>query len=182
MQFDNAHELVGWGPAARYTCTCSAGASVSRASFGCACALASNRSSSRRTDRNTRAASKTAHVPAAGGVGRCVTGWFQSQLLQRRYAQPKLKRLQDTVNTQHAHRRLGGLTTARSRRRRILQLLPVHFSVHDPTDARAARAESSCGPSPALPRLTSSRRSVASWTSSPRPGTFGSSANTVFAP
>jgi putative transposase len=41
----------------------------------------------------------------------------------------ELQRLQDTVNTQHVHRRLGGLTPAQYRRRLKLQLLPAHFTI-----------------------------------------------------
>lgn len=41
----------------------------------------------------------------------------------------ELQRLQDVVNTQHVHRRLGGLTPTQYRRRLKLQLPPTQFRV-----------------------------------------------------
>jgi hypothetical protein len=41
----------------------------------------------------------------------------------------ELRRLQDTVNSQHVHQRLGGLTPAQYRNRQKLQLLPLSFTV-----------------------------------------------------
>ena len=48
-----------------------------------------------------------------GGVEN-FNGWFQPRLFQRRFARPgdlrrELARLQEAVNTQHVHPRLGGL-------------------------------------------------------------------------
>lgn len=72
--------------------------------------------------------------PQYNGSVENFNGWFQPQLLQRRYTQPsqlkrELQRLQDTVNTQHVYRRLGGLTLAQYRRRLKLQLLPGSFAI-----------------------------------------------------
>jgi transposase InsO family protein len=112
MQFDNARELVGWGPAARY---------LSRVIRLC-----------------LRFGVEPIFVPPQHpqyqGSVENFNGWFQPQLLQRRYTQPsqlkrELQRLQETVNTQHVHRRLGGLTAAQYRRRLKLQLLPASFVV-----------------------------------------------------
>ena len=93
-----------------------------------------NRFSSRPRNRNVRVVSNTAHVPAAGGVGRCVNGWLQPRLLQRRYSQlatlkRELQRLQETVNTQHPQRRLQGLTPAEYRRRCSLHKLPPDYMI-----------------------------------------------------
>jgi len=112
VQFDNARELVGWGPAARY---------LSRVIRLC-----------------LRFGVEPIFIPPRrpqyNGSVENFNGWFQPHLLQRRYTQPsqlkrELQRLQDTVNTQHVHRRLGGLTPAQYRRRLKLQLLPVHFTI-----------------------------------------------------
>jgi len=112
VQFDNARELVGWGPAARY---------LSRVIRLC-----------------LRFGVEPIFIPPRRpqyqGSVENFNGWFQPHLLQRRYTQPsqlkrELQRLQETVNTQHVHRRLGGLTPAQYRRRRKLQLLPAHVSI-----------------------------------------------------
>jgi transposase InsO family protein len=112
VQFDNARELVGWGPAARY---------LSRVIRLC-----------------LRFGVEPIFIPPRRpqyqGSVENFNSWFQPQLLQRRYTQPgqlkrELQRLQDTVNTQHVHRRLGGLTPAQYRRRLKLQLLPAHFMI-----------------------------------------------------
>src|SRR5512136_2271053 len=101
IQFDNAREYLGWGPAARY---------LSRVIRLC-----------------LRFGIELIFIPPAqpqrqGGV-EWFNGWFQPRLLQRHYTRTgalkrELQRLQDTVNTQHVHRRLGGLTAAQYRRRR----------------------------------------------------------------
>lgn len=112
LQFDNARELVGWGPAARY---------LSRVIRLC-----------------LRFGVEPIFIPPQrpqyNGSVENFNGWFQPQLLQRRYTRPsqlkrELQRLQDAVNTQHVHRRLGGLTAAQYRRRLKLQLLPTSFVV-----------------------------------------------------
>jgi putative transposase len=91
VQFDNARELVGWEPAARY---------LSRIIRLC-----------------LRFGVEPIFIPPRRpqyqGSVENFNGWFQPQLLQRRYTQPnqlkrELQRLQETVNTQHVHRRLGG--------------------------------------------------------------------------
>ena len=64
------------------------------------------------------------------GSGR----WFQPRLFDRRYTRPcdlrrELARLQEAVNTQHAHPRLGGQTPAQHRRGLRLRKLPASFVV-----------------------------------------------------
>jgi transposase len=112
MQFDNAREFVGWGRGAR---------SLSRVIRLC-----------------LRVGIEPMFIPPAqpqfNGSVENFNGWFQSQLFQRRFTQPsalkrELQRLQETVNTQHVHPRLGGLTPAQFRRRQKLQLLPTRFRV-----------------------------------------------------
>ena len=112
VQFDNARELVGWGPAARY---------LSRVIRLC-----------------LRFGVEPIFIPPRRpqyqGSVENFNGWFQPQLLQRSYTRPsqlkrELQRLQETVNTQHVHRRLGGLSPAQYRRRHKLQLLPSHFPI-----------------------------------------------------
>ena len=61
-------------------------------------------------------------------------GWFQEPLLQRRFHRPgdlrrELVRLQEAVNTQHVHPRLGGRTPAQHRRGLRLRRLPASFVV-----------------------------------------------------
>jgi len=65
-------------------------------------------------------------------------GWFQPRLFQRHFTRVsalkrELQRLQDTVNSQHVQRRLGGLTPEQFRRRKKLQKLPTRFAIF--TDA-----------------------------------------------
>jgi hypothetical protein len=65
-------------------------------------------------------------------------GWFQPRLFQCHFTRVsalkrELQRLQETVNTQHVQRRLGGLTPDQYRRRKKLQKLPPRFIVS--TDA-----------------------------------------------
>jgi Homeodomain-like domain/Integrase core domain len=115
VQFDNAREVVGWGPAARY---------LSRVLRQC-----------------LRFGVEPILIPPArpqrNGSVENFNGWFQPRLLQRHYTQlsalkRELERLQETVNTQHVQRRLGGLTPAQYRRRRKLHKLPPGYLV--PTD------------------------------------------------
>ena len=70
----------------------------------------------------------------ANGSVENFNGWFQPQLFQRQFTRPgdlkrELQRLQEVVNTQHVHPRLGGLTTQQYRRRQKLQKLPLRFTV-----------------------------------------------------
>lgn len=112
LQFDNAREFVGWGPAARY---------LSRVlrlclRFGIAPIVIPPRR------------------PQYNGSVENFNAWFQPQLFQRRFARPgalkrELSRLQLAVNTQHAQRRLGGLTAAQYRRQQKLLKLPPQFTV-----------------------------------------------------
>jgi putative transposase len=112
VQFDNAREVVGWGPAARY---------LSRVLRLC-----------------LRFGVEPILIPPArpqrNGSVENFNGWFQPRLLQRHYTQlstlkRELERLQETVNTQHVQRRLGGLTPAQYRRRRKLHKLPPAYLV-----------------------------------------------------
>ena len=123
VQFDNAREIVGWGPAARY---------LSRVLRLC-----------------LRFGVEPVLIPPArpqrNGAVENFNGWFQPRLFQRHYTrrsalQRELQRLQETVNTQHVQQRLGGLTPAQYRRRRKLQKLPPSYSVpREPLPIAAGR-------------------------------------------
>ena len=112
VQFDNARELSGWGPAAR---------TLSRVIRLC-----------------LRFGVGPVFIPAGepqfnGGVEN-FNGWFQEPLFQRRFRRPgdlrrELARLQEAVNTQHVHPRLGGKTPAQHRRGLRLRKLPASFVV-----------------------------------------------------
>src|SRR5512135_2985898 len=112
VQLDNARELSGWGPAAR---------TLSRVIRLC-----------------LRFGVGPVFIPAGepqfnGGVEN-FNGWFQPRLFDRRYTRPgdlrrELARLQEAVNTQHVHPRLGGQTPAQHRRGLRLQKLPTSFGV-----------------------------------------------------
>jgi transposase InsO family protein len=115
VQFDNAREFLGWGPAARY---------LSRVIRLC-----------------LRFEVEPVFIPPARpqrqGSVEHFNGWFQPRLFQRHFTRVsalkrELQRLQDTINTQHVQRRLGGLTPAQYRRRKKLQKLPPRFTI--PTD------------------------------------------------
>lgn len=115
VQLDNAREYLGWGPAARY---------LSRLIRLC-----------------LRFEVEPIFIPPArpqyNGSVENFNGWFQPRLFQRHFTRVsalkrELQRLQDTVNTQHVQRRLGGLTPEQYRRRKKLQKLPPRFVV--PTD------------------------------------------------
>jgi transposase InsO family protein len=115
VQFDNAREVVGWGPAARY---------LSRVIRLC-----------------LRFGTEPVLIPPAqpyrNGRVENFNGWFQPRLFQRHYSRlgtlkRELQRLEQTVNTQHVQQRLGGLTPVQYRRRRKLQKLPPHYRI--PTD------------------------------------------------
>jgi putative transposase len=112
VQFDNARELSGWGPAARY---------LSRVIRLC-----------------LRFGVVPVFIPPGmpehNGSVENFNGWFQPRLFQRRFQRPgdlrrELARLQEAVNTQHVHPRLGGLTPAQHRRGLRLQKLPTGFVV-----------------------------------------------------
>jgi hypothetical protein len=112
MQFDNAREVMGWGPAARY---------LSRPIRLC-----------------LRFGVGPVFIPPARpyrqGSVENFNGWFQVRLFQRRYTnlsalKRELHRLEETVNTQHVRQHLGGLTPAQYRRRRQLQKLPPSYLI-----------------------------------------------------
>jgi transposase InsO family protein len=121
VQLDNARELSGWGPAAR---------SLSRVIRLC-----------------LRFGVEPVFIPAGepqfNGSVENFNGWFQPRLFQRRFTRPgdlrrELARLQEAVNTQHVHPRLGGLTPVQHRRKLRLQKLPASFVV--PTDRQPIAA------------------------------------------
>src|SRR5262245_62617757 len=112
VQLDNARELAGWGTAAR---------SLSRVIRLC-----------------LRYGVGPVFIPAGepqfNGSVENFNGWFQEPLFQRRFKRPgdlrgELARLQEAVNTQHVHPRLGGQTPAQHRRGLRLQKLPARFEV-----------------------------------------------------
>jgi transposase InsO family protein len=121
VQLDNARELAGWGPAAR---------TLSRVirlclRFGVAPVFIPE------------------GEPQFNGSVENFNGWFQPPLLDRRYRRPgdlrrELARLQEAVNTQHVHPRLGGKPPAQHRRGLRLQKLPARFEV--PTDRQPVAA------------------------------------------
>ena len=81
--------------------------------------------------------------PQFNGSVENFNGWFQPRLFQRRFTRPgdlrrEPARLQETVNTQHVHPRLGGLTPVQHRRKLRLQKLPASFVV--PTDRQQIAA------------------------------------------
>jgi putative transposase len=111
-QFDNARELAGWGPAAR---------TLSRVIRLC-----------------LRFGVSPVFIPAGepqfNGSVENFNGWFQEPLFDRRFKRPgdlcrELARLQEAVNTQHVHPRLGGQTPAQHRRGLRLRKLPASFVV-----------------------------------------------------
>jgi hypothetical protein len=72
--------------------------------------------------------------PQFNGSTENFNGWFQEPLFQRHFRRPcdlqrELGRLQEAVNTQHVHPRLGGRTPAQHRRGLRLQKLPASFAV-----------------------------------------------------
>jgi putative transposase len=112
VQFDNARELAGWGPAAR---------TLSRVVRLC-----------------LRFGASPVFIPAGepqfNGSVENFNGWFQEPLFDRRFQRPgdlrrELARLQEAVNTQHVHPRLGGQTPAQHRRGLRLRKLPASFIV-----------------------------------------------------
>jgi len=112
VQFDNAREVVGWGPAARY---------LSRVLRLC-----------------LRFGVEVLLIPPGrpqhNGSVEHFNGWFQPRLFQRHYSrvgalQRELLRLQETVNHQHVQSRIGGLTPAQHRRRTKIRKLPPNYVV-----------------------------------------------------
>jgi putative transposase len=112
VQFDNATELAGWGAAAR---------TLSRVIRLC-----------------LRFGVEPVFIPKGepqfNGSVENFNGWFQEPLFQQRFQRPgdlrrELARLQEAVNTQHVHPRLGGQTPAQHRRGLRLQKLPASFVV-----------------------------------------------------
>ena len=111
-QFDNARELSGWGAAARHLC------------------------------RVIRLCLRFGVVPVFipkgepqfNGSVENVNGGFQEPLFNRHFQRPgdlrrELARLQEAVNRQHVHPRLGGKTPAQHRRGLRLRKLPANFVV-----------------------------------------------------
>ena len=122
-QFDNAREVAGWGPAAKY---------LSRVlrlclRFGVEPLLI------------------PPGCPQRNGSVENFNGWFQPRLFQRHYSQlaalkRELQRLEETVNTQHVQPRLNGLTPVQSRRRSKLRKLPLNYLIpHEPLPVAAGR-------------------------------------------
>jgi putative transposase len=112
VQFDNAREITGWGPGARY---------LSRVIRLC-----------------LRFGIEPWFIPPRepqyNGSAENFNGWFQPRLFQRKFHRPgdlrrELAVLEETVNTQHVHPRLGGLTPSQHRRRQRLQKLPERYTV-----------------------------------------------------
>jgi transposase InsO family protein len=121
VQLDNARELAGWGPAAR---------TLSRVIRLC-----------------LRFGVGPVFIPAGepqfNGSVENFNGWFQEPLFQQRFHHPgylrrELARLEEAVNTQHVHPRLGGQTPAQHRRGLRLEKLPASFVV--PTDQQPIAA------------------------------------------
>jgi Homeodomain-like domain/Integrase core domain len=112
VQFDNARELSGWGPSARTLCR------VIRLCLR----------------YGVSAVFIPEGEPQFNGSVENFNGWFQEPLFQRHFTRPgdlrrELMRLQEAVNTQHVHPRLGGQTPAQHRRGLRLQKLPASFVV-----------------------------------------------------
>jgi putative transposase len=112
LQFDNARELAGWGQSAR---------TLSRVIRLC-----------------LRYGVSPGFIPEGepqfNGSAENFNGWFQEPLFQRRFRRAgdlrrELARLQEAVNTQHVHPRLGGQTPAQHRRGLRVQKLPTSFVV-----------------------------------------------------
>jgi transposase InsO family protein len=112
VQFDNARELAGWGHSAR---------ALSRVIRLC-----------------LRYGVSPVFIPEGepqfNGSAENFNGWFQEPLFRQQFRRPgdlrrELARLQEAVNTQHVHPRLGGQTPAQHRRGLRLQKLPASFVV-----------------------------------------------------
>lgn len=112
VQLDNARELCGWGQSA---------SALSRVIRLC-----------------LRHGVSPVFIPEGepqfNGSVENFNGWFQPRLFDHRFTRPgdlrrELARLQEAVNTQHVHPRLGGQTPAQHRRGLRLQKLPASFVV-----------------------------------------------------
>jgi transposase InsO family protein len=112
VQFDNAREITGWGHAARY---------LSRVIRLC-----------------LRFGVGPVFIPPGepqyNGSTENFNGWFQPRLFERRFRRPgdlrrELSVLEEVVNTQHVHPRLGGRTPAQHRRGQRLRKLPLRYAV-----------------------------------------------------
>lgn len=112
VQLDNARELAGWGPGAR---------TLSRVIRLC-----------------LRFGISPVFIPEGepqfNGSVENFNGWFQPPLFDHHFRRPgdlrrELARLEEAVNTQHVHPRLGGQTPAQHRRGLRLQKLPASFVV-----------------------------------------------------
>ena len=123
VQFDNAREVVGWGPAARY---------LTRVLRVC-----------------LRFGVEPLLIPPGrpqrNGSIESFNGWFQPRLFQRHYSQVstlkrELQRLEETVNTQHVQPRLRGLTPGQHRRRtKLRKLPPTYLLPREPLPIAAGR-------------------------------------------
>lgn len=123
VQFDNAREVAGWGPAARY---------LSRVLRLC-----------------LRFGVEPLLIPPGrpqrNGSVENFNGWFQPRLFQRHYTQlgalkRELQRLEETVNTQHVQPRLRGLTPVQYRKQTKLRKLPFNYLIpHEPLPIAAGR-------------------------------------------
>jgi len=123
VQFDNAREVAGWGPAAKY---------LSRVLRLC-----------------LRFGVEPLLIPPGrpqrNGSVENFNGWFQPRLFQRHYSQigalkRELQRLEETVNIQHAQPRLNGLTPVQYRRRTKLRKLPLNYLIpHEPLPIAVGR-------------------------------------------
>jgi putative transposase len=116
VQLDNAREVCGWGPGARY---------LSRVIRLC-------------LRYGVEPVLIPPGEPQCNGSVENFNGRSQPPLLQRHFARPgdlrrELARLEEAVNTQHAHPRLGGRTPAQHRRGLRLQKLPQRWVA--PTEA-----------------------------------------------
>lgn len=112
VQFDNARELCGWGPAARY---------LSRVIRLC-------------LYLRVTPIFIPQHQPQHNGAVENFNGWFQPLLFQRQYKRPaylrrELERLTETVNHRHVQPRLQQRTIAQYRRSKRLHKLPARFEL-----------------------------------------------------
>lgn len=112
VQFDNARELCGWGPAARY---------LSRVMRLC-------------VYLRVTPIFIPQHQPQHNGAVENFNGWFQPLLFQRHYTRVaylrrELDRMVETVNQRHVQPRLGQHTIAQYRRHKRLHKLPAQFEL-----------------------------------------------------
>ena len=112
VQFDNAREIVGWGPAARY---------LSRVLRLC-------------LRFGVEALLIPPGRPQHNGSIENLNGWFQPRLFQRHYShvsalRRELQRLEETVNTQHPRAQTGGRTPVQHRRRIKIRKLPPAYVI-----------------------------------------------------